>query len=247
MAAGIDGTRQHPRIAWLKAGATAAIYLGAGGALLMLGIHDIYDDAMVQDDPLWTTLLENLVTLLIAFSVIGAGVWITRKPDGVQVDALARWTLIVIAFIGLITVVILGTQALQAHWKPWMIYGNFAGGLLLAGFVAGLYASWLQDKAFFDPLTGLPNRNLLVRHVTETIKQPRSDDARFALLYVDLDHFTDVNEGYGAEAGDRLLRVIARRVTEVVGEGDTVARIGGAPGQARWWQPVGPVSPGADP
>ena len=68
----------------------------------------------------------------------------------------------------------------------------------------------LQQLAFFDPLTGLPNRNSLDTNLSRQVTESR----RFALLSLDLDRLKAVNETWGREAGDRLLKVVAHRLTE---------------------------------
>jgi diguanylate cyclase (GGDEF)-like protein/PAS domain S-box-containing protein len=85
----------------------------------------------------------------------------------------------------------------------------------------------LEHHAAHDPLTGLPNRRLLRHHFNAALKRCRQNGQRGALLFCDLDHFKDVNDKYGHEAGDRALREIAERLLAAVRHGDTVARLGG--------------------
>lgn len=219
---------QRPSVQrWVMAGLTAAAYLIVGVALIALGIWDIYVDSLVQRDALWTTLVENAVTLVVGGAVFGVGIWITGQREYVKLAPLGRWTLMAVAFVVIVTLLILGTQMLQTHWKPWMMYGNFAGALLLGGFATGLYASWLQHKAYFDALTGLPNRNLLVERLRQAAKKGQASGGRFAILYIDLDNFKDVNEGLGRAAGDQLIAIVTRRLEETVSGSDTVARVVG--------------------
>jgi diguanylate cyclase (GGDEF)-like protein/PAS domain S-box-containing protein len=85
----------------------------------------------------------------------------------------------------------------------------------------------IRSLAFYDPLTGLPNRRLLL----ERLRQPLAAGARNlrsqALLLVDLDHFKILNDTLGHRAGDLMLKEVARRVAAAVHEGDTVCRLGG--------------------
>jgi diguanylate cyclase (GGDEF)-like protein/PAS domain S-box-containing protein len=85
----------------------------------------------------------------------------------------------------------------------------------------------LGALAFYDALTGLPNRVLFDDRVTQTFVAARRHRQKFAILYVDLDHFKEVNDTYGHAAGDELLRVIAHRLLAAARESDTVARQGG--------------------
>jgi diguanylate cyclase len=85
----------------------------------------------------------------------------------------------------------------------------------------------LHHLATHDELTGLPNRVLLDDRLAQTIAQADRDQRSFAIMVCDLDRFKRVNDSLGHKAGDRLLQEVARRLTDVVQPGDTVARIGG--------------------
>ena len=85
----------------------------------------------------------------------------------------------------------------------------------------------LQDLAFFDPLTGLPNRRLLVERLRAALDAVRHGAGLGALLFVDLDNFKLLNDTSGHDVGDLLLIQVARRLESCVREHDTVARLGG--------------------
>ncbi|HEY0618345.1 MAG TPA: diguanylate cyclase [Kribbella sp.] len=85
----------------------------------------------------------------------------------------------------------------------------------------------LQHHAAHDPLTGLPNRRLLQHRFNAALQRSRQTGRRGVLLFCDLNHFKQVNDKYGHEAGDRALREIADRLLTEVRHGDTVARLGG--------------------
>jgi len=85
----------------------------------------------------------------------------------------------------------------------------------------------LSYLAFVDPLTGLPNRALLLDRLRETLAAARRDRRVFAVLMCDLDGFKAVNDRLGHEAGDALLQVVAQRLETTVRGNDTFARIGG--------------------
>jgi len=86
----------------------------------------------------------------------------------------------------------------------------------------------LQRNAFYDLLTGLPNRALFLDRLGRAIGlSKRRDDYAFAVLFFDLDRFQMVNDSFGHTVGDQLLVEIARRIERCLHAGDTVARLGG--------------------
>jgi diguanylate cyclase (GGDEF)-like protein len=85
----------------------------------------------------------------------------------------------------------------------------------------------LQEVARHDPLTGLPNRLLLMDRLEQAIAASRRSGTLLAVCFLDLDGFKSVNDQYGHAAGDELLREVGRRLRGAMRGGDTVARIGG--------------------
>ncbi|EGV17516.1 bifunctional diguanylate cyclase/phosphodiesterase [Thiocapsa marina] len=85
----------------------------------------------------------------------------------------------------------------------------------------------IRRLAFFDPLTRLPNRRLLLEHLAHAQAKSARSLQEGALLFIDLDNFKTLNDTYGHETGDLLLRQVAERLNGCVREGDTVARLGG--------------------
>jgi diguanylate cyclase (GGDEF)-like protein/PAS domain S-box-containing protein len=84
----------------------------------------------------------------------------------------------------------------------------------------------IAHMAGHDALTDLPNRTLLHQQLQHALKRIKRDQ-QVAVLYLDLDHFKDVNDTLGHPLGDELLKAVARRLSECVRESDTVARLGG--------------------
>ena len=85
----------------------------------------------------------------------------------------------------------------------------------------------IEELAYTDPLTGLPNRRRLEEQVETAIWDARSGSDTLALLFVDLDGFKAVNDGLGHAAGDELLQIVARTLRGRLRRGDLLARLGG--------------------
>ncbi len=85
----------------------------------------------------------------------------------------------------------------------------------------------VENLAYFDTLTGLPNRNLLYDRVSMDISRCRRGGTYGALLYIDLDEFKRVNDTMGHSAGDELLLRLSKSMTEHIRQTDTLARLGG--------------------
>ena len=85
----------------------------------------------------------------------------------------------------------------------------------------------LQHLATHDTLTDLPNRFLMIDRLGQLLARAERSGTAFAVLYLDIDHFKDVNDSHGHELGDLLLQAVAKRLTKSLRQSDTVARIGG--------------------
>jgi diguanylate cyclase (GGDEF)-like protein/PAS domain S-box-containing protein len=84
--------------------------------------------------------------------------------------------------------------------------------------------------AFYDPLTQLPNRNLYFDRVSQMLGAVKSDPTRIeniTIMYMDLDKFKRVNDTYGHCVGDKLLKMVGKRLASIIRPSDVVARIGG--------------------
>jgi diguanylate cyclase (GGDEF)-like protein/PAS domain S-box-containing protein len=85
----------------------------------------------------------------------------------------------------------------------------------------------INSLAFYDPLTDLPNRRLLLDRLRQAIASSSRSSKHGALLFIDLDNFKTLNDTLGHDTGDQLLRQVAHRLANCVRDGDTVARLGG--------------------
>jgi diguanylate cyclase (GGDEF)-like protein len=84
-----------------------------------------------------------------------------------------------------------------------------------------------EQMALHDPLTNLPNRNLLSERMEQSLARAKRRDNQFSVMFIDLDDFKTVNDNYGHVIGDQVLVAIADRLKKHVRTEDTVARIGG--------------------
>jgi diguanylate cyclase (GGDEF)-like protein/PAS domain S-box-containing protein len=85
----------------------------------------------------------------------------------------------------------------------------------------------LQKLASHDPLTGLPNRRLLVETFAQQLVQADHDHTELAVVYIDLDRFKPINDEWGHAVGDLVLQEVAMRLKDCMGPSDTLARVGG--------------------
>jgi diguanylate cyclase (GGDEF)-like protein len=85
----------------------------------------------------------------------------------------------------------------------------------------------LAQIAYYDPLTGLPNRRLFAEHMRRAIASAQRHETLFAVCYLDLDNFKPFNDRYGHEVGDHVLVRAARTLQDSVRGGDVIARWGG--------------------
>ena len=88
-------------------------------------------------------------------------------------------------------------------------------------------AAQLEEKAFHDELTGLPNRSLLLDRLADALHRASRHDRMVGVLFLDLDRFKVVNDSLGHSVGDELLSETARRLEQTIRPDDTVARLGG--------------------
>jgi diguanylate cyclase (GGDEF)-like protein/PAS domain S-box-containing protein len=85
----------------------------------------------------------------------------------------------------------------------------------------------MKRKAMHDQLTGLPNRAMFMESLERAVRKAKRRQGRFSVLFIDLDHFKQVNDTMGHAAGDRLLQAMAERLASAVRQSDLVARLAG--------------------
>jgi diguanylate cyclase (GGDEF)-like protein/PAS domain S-box-containing protein len=90
-----------------------------------------------------------------------------------------------------------------------------------------LFEEQLEHQAFYDALTGLPNRSLLIDRIEHGLARIRRTAGELGIIFLDLDRFKVINDSLGHAAGDRLLVMLGQRLNACLRSGDTVARLGG--------------------
>lgn len=85
----------------------------------------------------------------------------------------------------------------------------------------------LQIQSKLDPLTQLPNRSLFFAKLNEAIEKAKQNHSQIALLFIDIDNFKTVNDSWGHDFGDAILKEISRRITDAVGDNNLTSRLGG--------------------
>jgi diguanylate cyclase (GGDEF)-like protein len=108
-------------------------------------------------------------------------------------------------------------------WMGWQL----AQSRLREGETKLAHAQRVEYLAYHDGLTGLPNRSMFSKQLSQSISEARRYNRRLAVAFLDLDRFKQINDTLGHEAGDQLLREVAIRLRECVRDSDTVARLGG--------------------
>ena len=85
----------------------------------------------------------------------------------------------------------------------------------------------IHQLAYYDIVTGLPNRGMFLERLHQTLAQAQRDKDKVNLIFLDLDNFKDINDTQGHDVGDKLLRSVAERLTACVRDSDVLARLGG--------------------
>ncbi|WP_280547655.1 EAL domain-containing protein [Halomonas sp. 11-S5] len=110
-----------------------------------------------------------------------------------------------------------------------MALGAFATARTISPLLSRItdQAGRLRISANYDPLTGLPNRAHLNQRLDGALERADEAQGQLAVLFLDLDHFKDINDSLGHPLGDRLLQAVGQRLGRVVRDGDSLGRLGG--------------------
>jgi diguanylate cyclase (GGDEF)-like protein len=125
----------------------------------------------------------------------------------------------------------LALEAVQNGAQDYLVKGQGDGNLLTRALYYAIERKRSEERltylAQYDPLTDLPNRTLFRERLTQALQLASRRQELAALLFLDLDHFKDINDTLGHDAGDSLLVSVAERLKHCIRAEDTVARLGG--------------------
>ena len=218
--------RKAPHRAAFNA-AVATLGLAAGGSVLhaFRGRIAPAHPFVPQGADLWQILLAAAACFAVSYVLDTVAVALhAREP---VLKALVK----TLPYQGIVSLVLLATAPLVA-----VVIADGASALLLVLFAFPLAAIYVnaaisvqrEHQAHHDELTGLANRKLLMLRLQSTLAQAGSSGTKVGFLLLDLDRgLKEVNDTLGHAVGDRLLRLVAHRLTHSIRPGDLVARLGG--------------------
>ena len=200
------------------------------GQIWYLADHELHDPVrdLLQDPGSPAGLIPHVVQT-------NAPVWLPRLPDwgpeagdALGAAGLRRGFAFPVSIDGqaVAAVEMLGGAGSRSgqHLLAWARHGSVQLGRVLERERSRLE---LSHHTMHDLLTGLPNRSLFLDRLAQAVRGLRAGGPHLAVLLVDLDDFKLINDSLGHDAGDHVLRTVARRLAEVQGPNDTVARFGG--------------------
>jgi diguanylate cyclase len=219
-----------------------------GGALLGLGaaaMHHIGMSAYLVSGSIEHDHAQIVTSAVLAavFGAVAMNRVVRPKGKSSRHVGVAAFVLAICSmhFVGMAAITILpdADSAVPAMSIPGSYLATAIVSLMFLLFGTGLAVHLIDVQshneavdryrhlALHDPLTGLPNRAALSSHLQAVLRRQRDEVAKVAVLTFDLNRFKQVNDVHGHSAGDDLLRAIAARLADALGEDEFVARIGG--------------------
>ncbi len=224
-AATLVGDRAQRRVWWRMAFNTAqyAVSWAAAGIVLALdGAHGTpHHPAGVSSIDVWVIVAAGLTYFLVNDVVVGEAIALLTNSSLYRElrDDFGFQLLSTGALLALAPFVVL---ALPSVWLvPLLLIP------LLAVYKNASVSREQEYQSLHDSLTGLPNRKYLLKQADDALTAARQEGTGLALCLLDLDRFKEVNDTLGHQVGDRLLQLVAARLSAAVRPIDTVARLGG--------------------
>jgi len=197
--------------------AAAWAVLVAGGWSVPLSLGALMPGSLVLIALSWLTF--HLVNLALVAGLAEDGTWWESFTHEIWFYTLS--TMAVLALSPLVAVVAIADDAATWFLLPLLLLP------LLAVQRTASMSREREHRALHDPLTGLPNRELLGERIEAGLARPPRASERLVVLLLDLDSFKNVNDGLGHGIGDLLLIDVSRRLSAVMRPGDTLARFSG--------------------
>ena len=219
--------------------------LGQHGVLGLLGMDGVFRVERTGDFVVSGDAIDYAATVAGADAETDAAATISRW-DGVR-----RWTSArelygfpLAVLVGLsVDEQMAGAHAQMRATSSWAVFGSLLV-VILTGLLGRMswqlvqgrvresetklkHAQRVEYLAYHDGLTGLPNRSMFSKALSQSISEAKRYERRLAIAFLDLDRFKQINDTLGHEAGDQLLKEIAVRLKACVRASDTVARLGG--------------------
>lgn len=188
------------------------------------GLNDLPVSRVVLDADMMATLAGSPQGLTVARFEEGRHSFLQPLKDA---GAEVFWVWPVLVSDRVEAVLAIGFTGIAAVGSRVTRCGNAFAARLAIALTRRAREERLFRQAHYDPLTALPNRLLFRDRLSEELAKAAAGAAPGALLYIDLDHFKRVNDGFGHGTGDQVLTVIAQRLCASVKEADLVARLGG--------------------
>jgi diguanylate cyclase (GGDEF)-like protein len=216
--------RKAPHRCLFNAAQTTLAMAAAGLLMSLTGIHPTATRPLPPNGAdLPAFLLGGLAYFAVSFTLVAIAVALhSRAP-------VLRTLRGALPFQGLVNLVLIAAAplvaAVMAAGSAWLVL-LFAFPLV-AIYMNAAMSVQREHQAHHDELTGLPNRKLLIRRTSEVLAEAARSDTKAGFLLLDLDRFKEVNDTLGHPVGDRLLRIVAHRLTHSIRPGDLVARLGG--------------------
>jgi diguanylate cyclase (GGDEF)-like protein len=205
-------------------------FTAAGLVLLVFGIAAAPTRPWVPDGgDLFAILLAGTIYFLVNLSLVNAAIALHERTSVIKAmrSNLGLQILAGGALLGLAPLVVVAMSR-SAAFVPLFVLP------FVAVYINASASLRREHQALHDTLTGLPNRKLLIGRTEEALAEAREQaerqeeaQARVGLFLLDLDRFKEVNDTLGHPTGDRLLQLVAHRLTHSVRPGDLVARLGG--------------------
>ena len=173
--------------------------------------------AQVQAERSWAHLKGHLAILLLAIVLDFLGIWLVLRSGLAPLKQLESGTNAIAAGQFDVHLAPGGSPELRHVMES---FDHMARSVLAA-------QEKVRHMAFYDQLTNLPNRRLLEDRLGQLIVQAQRDHLQMSVLFIDLDRFKPINDAFGHDVGDWLLRAVAQRIQTCLRKSDTVARIGG--------------------